>query len=97
MMEKTETGLRPPHKYESPLCAEVGTYYFYIDDVDDPTVVNPNWNYSVARDICNKCSHITECAEWGIRHESEGMWGGLTPAERTSIRVQRRIENSNNH
>ena len=44
-----------------------------------------------AKSICRGCSHRIECAEWGIRKEAFGIWGGLAPRERLSVRRDRRI------
>ena len=38
------------------------------------------------RRICGKCPLINECADWAIRHESHGFWGGMTPSERQRYR-----------
>jgi len=34
---------------------------------------------------------LQECAEWGIRNERFGIWGGLSAVERKRIRRQRGI------
>lgn len=82
-----------PKKFLEPLCAEVGPSFFYIDDKDDDTIdeSSANLTYDVALSICKNCKHITECAEWGIYKERWGVWGGLTPLDRTLIRKKRRI------
>jgi hypothetical protein len=82
-----------PKTFEDPLCAQVGYQFFYIDDEDDDTIPNAakNVSYKTALQICNMCSHIVECAEWGIRNETWGVWGGLTPPTRVEIRKRRGI------
>lgn len=75
--------MRDPRKYERPLCAEVGTESFFPEDIDG------EGRFTVSRqakDICRRCTHITECAEWGIHNERHGIWGGLTALERKRIR-----------
>jgi hypothetical protein len=44
-----------------------------------------------AKSICRRCTHRSECAEWGIHKENFGIWGGLSPRERFRIRQQRGI------
>jgi hypothetical protein len=41
--------------------------------------------------ICGKCVHQSECAEWGIKNERYGIWGGLTHGKRARIRTERNI------
>lgn len=38
---------------------------------------------------CASCPLVTACAEWGIAHEREYLFGGLTPDERKAIRRDR--------
>jgi len=45
----------------------------------------------MANSICKKCPHKNECAEWAIKNELFGFWGGLSPKERTNIRRDKRI------
>ena len=83
----TSDGVRPPWHFEDPVCAEVGTEIFFAADADDfNTVGIPQDTYKEARKICQTCDHVVECAEWGIRNENHGVWGGLSPAERKRLR-----------
>jgi hypothetical protein len=41
--------------------------------------------------ICGSCAHQAECADWGIRHERFGIWGGLNETQRKEIRKQKDI------
>lgn len=43
------------------------------------------------RTICGSCDMVQECREWAIWKESDGYWGGLSPADRRMIRKQRGI------
>ncbi len=45
-----------------------------------------------AKNICNRCPHRRECAEWGIKNEAHGIWGGLTIRDRQRIRRERGIK-----
>lgn len=37
---------------------------------------------SRARAVCEGCPIQTQCLTWALRHESAGVWGGLTESER---------------
>ena len=39
-----------------------------------------------AKEICSSCPLKTICAEWGIRYENHGVWGGLSAKERFLMR-----------
>jgi hypothetical protein len=78
--------MREPKDFEAPLCAEVGGDWWFPDKEDN------KFDGRYARSICKNCLHNNECAEWGIYNEVHGIWGGLTPRERQSIRVARRIQ-----
>jgi hypothetical protein len=78
--------LIPPWKFERPLCAEIGTEIFYIEDKDEITDKVRQADYQSAKLICSKCEHITECGEWAVKKEVHGFWGGFTPRERRDIR-----------
>lgn len=85
--------LREPREYENPVCAETSPNFFFLDDEDDETIPKEIFQstYSEAISICKKCEHVSECAEWGIRHETHGFWGGLNPRQRRDIRRSRGI------
>jgi hypothetical protein len=49
------------------------------------------------KSICNRCPVLSACLEFGVVHDLEGIWGGLTDRERsrmysTSYRLQLREE-----
>jgi len=81
---------RGPWEFEEPLCAEVGVEIFYTDDKDEKKLESMS-TYAMANSICKKCPHKNECAEWAIKNELFGFWGGLSPKERTNIRRDKRI------
>lgn len=85
------TKLVPPWKFTEALCAEIGTEIFYIEDRDENISRSRQLDYEMAKRICNKCSHITQCAQWAINKEKHGFWGGLTPLERKKIRGRMNI------
>lgn len=38
------------------------------------------------KSFCDNCVKLTECADYAIKHERYGFWGGLTPNARDMIR-----------
>lgn len=81
--------MRDPRNYESPLCAEVGVDTFYPEDIDGE---GKNLTIRAAKRICDRCQHLTECAEWAIYNERFGIWGGLTSGQRIHIRRKMGIQ-----
>jgi WhiB family redox-sensing transcriptional regulator len=44
-----------------------------------------------AKRVCMGCVVREECLEYALRrHETEGVWGGLTPTERRRLARERR-------
>lgn len=43
------------------------------------------------RASCASCPIVASCAEYGIKYERYGFWGGLAPRERSEIRRLRGI------
>jgi WhiB family redox-sensing transcriptional regulator len=75
--------MREPRFYENPSCAEIGGDLFFPEKEENQlgqTEIN------MAKRICRSCPHQTECAEWGIKNERYGIWGGLTETDRRPIR-----------
>ena len=81
--------MREPREYENPLCAEIGGDFWFPerDDPENRKLLDPSY----AKSICRSCIHRSECAQWGIKNERFGIWGGLTAHERKVIRRQRNI------
>lgn len=44
----------------------------------------PDNYYAIGREVCHRCPVWAECLDAGI-DEKWGMWGGLTPQERTAL------------
>jgi hypothetical protein len=80
--------MREPSQYEAPSCATVGGD-FWFPEKEQGQMILADGQY--AKSICRGCTHRIECAEWGIRKEAFGIWGGLAPRERLSVRRDRRI------
>lgn len=79
--------MREPREYESPLCAQTGAGDYWFPEPGQGAIAET----ILARSICHQCVHKTECAEWGIKYEHHGIWGGLTERERKQVRRQRRL------
>jgi hypothetical protein len=80
--------MREPSQYEAPSCESVGGDFWFPDAKIDLKSIEDT-KYAVS--ICNRCPHRRECAEWGIKKEYFGIWGGLTLRQRQKIRDQRGI------
>ena len=78
--------IRPPWKYEKPLCAEIGTEFFFTEEKDEKSGTERFSVYEDARKTCSLCSHQSECANWAIKNEKFGFWGGLSAVERKMLR-----------
>jgi hypothetical protein len=81
--------MREPREYENPLCAEIGGDFWFPEreNPENRKLLDPSY----AKSICRSCIHKTECAEWGIKNERFGIWGGLTEYERTLLRTKNKI------
>ena len=77
--------MRDPGFYENPACASVGGDFWFPEKASD------SGDIALAKSICGGCLHRTECAEWGIKNESFGIWGGLSQNARTRIRRKKNI------
>lgn len=75
--------MREPRFYENPSCAQVGGDLFFPDKEDNAI---GSIEIAMAKRICLTCPHQIECADWGIRKERFGIWGGLTESNRRPIR-----------
>lgn len=78
--------MQPLRDFNNPLCAQVDGELWFPEKGGSSVA---------AKKICSQCSHITDCAEWGIKHEVYGIWGGLSVVERKKIRRQRNIKVEN--
>lgn len=74
--------MRAPWHYENPGCASVGGEFWFPERAPDEfTFSYQSPEVMIAKSICNSCIHKTECQQWGLEHESFGIWGGLTGRE----------------
>ena len=77
--------MRGPWNFEDPRCRGIDTELFYPPEAEKPPEMD------LLLSICGKCKHQSECAEWGIKNERFGIWGGLTHGKRARIRTLRGI------
>jgi WhiB family redox-sensing transcriptional regulator len=45
-----------------------------------------NSDVAAAKAVCRECPVLEDCRAWGIAHEKNGIWGGLTERERRKAR-----------
>jgi len=81
--------MREPRFYENPACAQIGGDLFFPEKEGLPF---GNIEIAMAKRICQSCPHQAECAEWGIKKEIFGIWGGLLPIDRKRIRKAKNIK-----
>jgi WhiB family redox-sensing transcriptional regulator len=77
---------RLPPVFENADCASLDVNIFFAKDPDEPGYRNADSEYTEAKKICIGCNYRVECADWGIKNEIHGMWGGMSPRERQKIR-----------
>lgn len=66
--------------YKSALCAQTDPELFFPDTWLATTKIQQ------AKSICRECPVKAECLAEAIREEyNDGIWGGLTPAERSRL------------
>jgi WhiB family redox-sensing transcriptional regulator len=59
--------------------------FFPIGEVNSPSS-----HIARAKLVCGRCAVVSECLSAAIRtSEPEGIWGGLTPAERKALQRRR--------
>lgn len=77
----------PPAWEESAACAGIGTAVFFPEPTAIPGRQGTHIDYSAAQAVCDGCPVRAECLEAALeRGERDGMWGGLTPRQRKSVR-----------
>lgn len=42
-----------------------------------------------AKAICATCPVVDDCLEWALKHEKDGIWGGMSPIERNREKGRR--------
>jgi hypothetical protein len=59
-------------------CKDLGEVFF-----DHKQNAGMSW---VAKRMCRECPVMSKCAEYAIKHESSGVWGGMSAVERRTAR-----------
>lgn len=54
----------------------------------DPRTKGITKEMRIAIEACNSCLVRIECADYGVRHEMYGIWGGLTEGHRVALRKE---------
>ena len=78
--------------FEDAACKSLPTELFYpIDNLDGKS--SPGYiDMKASIAICNTCPIVNECLDWGLHHESNGIWGGTSAVAREDIRKKRNIK-----
>lgn len=73
---------------EDALCRVVGPELFFPHEVLCGTRMEERYRYKAeAREICRRCDVQAECLEYALTFDTlHGIWGGLTPNQRTRLR-----------
>lgn len=83
-------------RFENPLCAQTDPEIFFPEEDEDGKPLARNaTSYAEAKAVCRACDHRDACAVWAIKNESQGFWGGLSPAQRRQIRRRFNIKLEN--
>jgi hypothetical protein len=75
-----------PWEFENPPCRELGTDVFYADQTVGATTKYGFRQLATVKKVCGNCPFQKDCLDWGVKHESFGIWGGATEYERSMIR-----------
>lgn len=66
--------------YKSALCAQTDPELFFPETWQNSTVI------ANAKAICNNCPVRLECLQEALTKDyNDGIWGGMTPAERYAL------------
>lgn len=86
--------LHQTHRYRDPRSPLRWTVHAACQDADPDLFFPITWDdqpgqaVDQARRICQACPLQQACLDWALRTgESDGMWGGTTPAERRRLRA----------
>ena len=81
-----------PRFDETRKCAGVGVEVFYYAESDNRKSSYMAKMEEKARNICGGCPLIEPCADYAIKYERWGFWGGLPAAARELIRKKAGIK-----
>lgn len=78
--------------FEQASCRGIGIDFFYTEDSEQRGRHNKYIDVNYVKKICNACPVQVSCLDWGLYHEADGIWGGLTHTEREKVRKERGIK-----
>lgn len=52
----------------------------------NPEIFYEEGNEETAKAFCHRCPVINICREWAIDNDEEGVWGGMSTADRRAVR-----------
>ena len=66
-------------------------------DVEDPELFFSDFalDIALAKDICAECPMIQACLNYAMKHENNGVWGGLSADDRYKLRGNKEAFDSN--
>lgn len=67
--------------FTSAVCRGIGVEFFYPEYQSASSSEERK-----AKLICRECPVVQACLEWGLAHETFGIWGGASPRERMRMR-----------
>lgn len=71
----------PEHWRDAAACGQVGDEIDFFPSPEDREAI------ARATAICASCPVVDECLSYAMEtRQSDGIWGGLTPAERVRLR-----------
>lgn len=70
-------------------CINFPDAFFPDEQRDDGKQLNRH--HYVAKQWCHTCPVIAQCAEYAMKHEDFGLWGGMSARERSDIKSGRRV------
>jgi hypothetical protein len=73
-----------PKLTEQAICRGLDTELFY----PDRNIFTPD-EEKIFASMCIECPVMMMCLEWGLAHETNGIWGGTTPMRRHQERDRR--------
>lgn len=72
--------LRPGEWVENALCAQVGGDLWFAEKGDWATTIR-------AKLVCRRCPVREQCLSFALENgETHGVWGGMTPDQRKTLR-----------
>lgn len=52
----------------------------------NPDIFYEEGNEETAKAFCYQCPVISTCREWAIENDEDGVWGGMSSADRRAVR-----------